>query len=50
MGVVWMLYGYLVLGLIGWYKIWTPLKNWDRRWGCSEVNEMGRATDVGALY
>jgi predicted ferric reductase len=32
MKLVWVLYAVLVLGLIGRYKIWTPLKNWNRRW------------------
>jgi predicted ferric reductase len=32
MKLVWILYAVLVLALIGWYKIWTPLRNWNRRW------------------
>ena len=32
MKLVWILYAVLVLGLISWYKIWTPLRNWNRRW------------------
>ena len=32
MKAVWLLYAVLVLGLIGWYKIWTPLKEWRHRW------------------
>lgn len=29
---IWVLYSVLVLALIGWYKIWTPLKAFNRRW------------------
>jgi predicted ferric reductase len=32
MKVVWLIYAVLVLGLTVWYKIWTPLKNWNRQW------------------
>jgi predicted ferric reductase len=32
MQAVWLLYSVLVLGLIGRYKIWNPLKNWGRPW------------------
>ncbi len=32
MKAVWLLYAVLVLGLIVWYKIWTPLRNWNKRW------------------
>ena len=32
MQLVWVLYGILVLALIGWYKLYTPLRNWNRRW------------------
>ena len=32
MQTVWLLYSVLVLGLISWYKIWNPLKNWGRPW------------------
>jgi len=27
-----LIYAVLVLGLIGWYKIWTPLRSWNRKW------------------
>jgi predicted ferric reductase len=29
---VWILYSVLVMGLIIWYKIYTPLKNWRTPW------------------
>ncbi len=32
MQAVWLLYAVLVLGLLTWYKIWTPLQSWRRRW------------------
>jgi len=32
MQAVWALYAILVLSLITWYKIWTPLKTFNRRW------------------
>ncbi len=32
MQAVWLLYSVLVLGLIGRYKIWNPLKNWGQPW------------------
>lgn len=32
MKAVWLLYAVMVLGLTVWYKIWTPLKNWNRQW------------------
>ena len=32
MQAIWLLYAVLVLSLIGWYKIWTPLRNWNRKW------------------
>ncbi|HSG16802.1 MAG TPA: ferredoxin reductase family protein [Anaerolineae bacterium] len=32
MKAVWILYAVLVLGLIIWYKIWTPIRNWQRKW------------------
>jgi predicted ferric reductase len=32
MKIVWALYAVLVLGLISWYKIYTPIRNWNRRW------------------
>ena len=33
MKVVWLIFSILVLGLTCWYKIWTPLRNWNRKWG-----------------
>lgn len=32
MKAVWGLYALLVLGLIVWYKIYTPIKNWNSPW------------------
>lgn len=32
MKIVWLLYAVIVLGLIVWYKIWTPIRNWNKRW------------------
>jgi predicted ferric reductase len=32
MKVAWLVYGVLIVGLIIWYKIYTPLKNWKRPW------------------
>jgi predicted ferric reductase len=32
MKLAWMVYGVLIIGLIVWYKIYTPLKNWRRPW------------------
>lgn len=32
MRVVWSLYGILVVGLVVWQKLWTPIRNWNRRW------------------
>lgn len=32
MKAAWMVYGVLTVGLIVWYKIYTPLKNWRRPW------------------
>lgn len=32
MQAVWLLYSVLVLGLITWYKIWNPLKDWFHPW------------------
>ena len=32
MQATWLLYAALLLGLIVWYKIWTPLRNWNRKW------------------
>ena len=41
---VWLLYSILVLSLIGWYKIWTPLKAFNRRWEVVENRaELGDA-------
>lgn len=36
---VWVIYSILVLGLIGWYKIWTPLKAFNRPWEVVENRE-----------
>ena len=32
MQATWLLYAAPLLGLIVWYKIWTPLRNWNRKW------------------
>jgi predicted ferric reductase len=32
MQATWLLYAALLLGLIIWFKIWTPLRNWSRGW------------------
>ena len=32
MKIIWVLYAIIVLSLVFWYKIWTPLTNWNRRW------------------
>lgn len=32
MKAAWTVYGVLIVGLIVWYKIFTPLKNWRRPW------------------
>ncbi|UCG24899.1 MAG: ferredoxin reductase family protein [Chloroflexota bacterium] len=32
MQATWLLYAALLLGLIVWYKIWTPLRNWNHKW------------------
>jgi len=32
MKLAWVVYAVLILGLIVWYKIYTPLKNWKRPW------------------
>ncbi len=32
MKVVWMLYAALVLILLSWHKIYTPIKNWRNKW------------------
>jgi predicted ferric reductase len=32
MQVVWLIYSVLLIVLIVWYKIWTPLHNWERPW------------------
>jgi len=29
---VWLLYGLLVVGLVVWQKLVTPIRNWQRRW------------------
>ena len=39
MQVVWLIYSVLVLVLIVWYKIWTPLNNWERPWRVLENRE-----------
>ncbi|MCP4359164.1 MAG: ferredoxin reductase family protein [Chloroflexi bacterium] len=36
MKAVWLLYAVLVLSLIGWYKLWTPLNNWRHKWEIME--------------
>ncbi len=41
MKAAWILYGVLIMGLIIWYKIYTPLKNWKRPWEIVE-NRMER--------
>ena len=44
---IWALYSILVLALIGWYKIWTPLKAFNRRWEVVENRvELGDAHTV----
>lgn len=30
--VIWIVYAALVLGLMLWYKIWTPIRNWNKKW------------------
>ena len=32
MKLVWLLYTSLILGLMFRYKIWTPVRNWKKRW------------------
>jgi predicted ferric reductase len=32
MKVVWIIFAVLILGLMIWYKIWTPLRNWRNKW------------------
>lgn len=32
MKVVWIVYAAIVTGLILWYKIWTPIRNWSKKW------------------
>ncbi len=32
MKAIWILYATLVLGLIIWYKVWTPIRNWRNKW------------------
>jgi len=32
MKIVWGIYAVLVLGLIGWFKIFLPIRNWNQRW------------------
>ena len=39
MKLVWALYAVLILGLIAWYKIYTPLKNWNKPWEIVENRE-----------
>ena len=39
MKAVWALYAVLVVGLIAWFKIYTPLKNWRRPWEIVENRE-----------
>jgi predicted ferric reductase len=29
---MWLLYAAIVTGLILWYKIWTPIRNWNKKW------------------
>ena len=39
MQATWLLYAALILGLVIWFKIWTPLRNWNRRWEVIENRE-----------
>jgi predicted ferric reductase len=39
MQATWFIYAALVLGLMVWYKIWTPLRNWSRKWEVVENRE-----------
>jgi hypothetical protein len=32
MKAAWVVYGFLTMGLIVWYKIYTPIKNWRKPW------------------
>lgn len=42
--LIWLLYSVIVLALITWYKIWTPLKAFNRRWEVVENRpELGDA-------
>ena len=39
MQATWLVYAALILGLIIWFKIWTPIRNWNRRWEVIENRE-----------
>jgi predicted ferric reductase len=39
MEAVWALYAVIVVGLILWYKIWTPIRNWSKKWEVVENRE-----------
>jgi len=39
MKMVWILYAFLILGLIIWFKIYTPLRNWKKPWEIVENRE-----------
>lgn len=32
MKAVWLIFAVLVLGLVIWYKIWTPIRDWRNKW------------------
>ena len=34
--VVWILYAALVLGMMLWFKILTPIRNWNKKWAVVE--------------
>jgi len=39
MQAIWVIYSVIVLSLTAWYKIWTPLQNWNRKWEVIENRE-----------
>jgi len=36
MRALWLVYAILVVGLISWYKILTPILRWNKKWQVTE--------------
>lgn len=36
MQAIWVLYAFLLLGLVVWFKILVPVRNWNKKWGVVE--------------